>query len=70
MNSEELKNALLKGSPVEYDGLTYKVTFKCVSAIIYRNKNGKIDISAEVLDKNNNSVCYVDPIKLKEVQHA
>lgn len=69
MNSEELKNALLKGSPVEYDGNTFKVTFKCVTAIIYRNKGGKIDISAEVLDKNNNSVCYVDPIKLKEVNH-
>lgn len=65
MNSEELKNALLNGFPVDYDG----ITFKCVSAIVYRNKNGKIDISAEVLDKNNNSVCYVDPRKLKEVQN-
>lgn len=65
MSNEELKNALLKGFPVEYDGITYKR----VSAIVYRNKGGKIDISAEVLDKNNNSVCYVDPLKLKEVHH-
>lgn len=63
MSNEELKNALLSGFPVEYNGITYK----CVTAIVYRNKGGKIDISAEVLDKNNNSVCYVDPKALKEV---
>jgi hypothetical protein len=63
MSNEELKNALLNGFPVEYNGILYK----CVTAIVYRNKGGKIDISAEVLDKNNNSVCYVDPKALKEV---
>jgi hypothetical protein len=63
MSNEEPKNALLNGFPVECNGIAYK----CVSAIVYRNKGGKIDISAEVLDKNNNSVCYVDPKGLKEV---
>ncbi len=68
MNNEELKAALISGVPVKANiaGLG-TIEFERVSAIIYRNKNGKFDISAEVLDKNKNSVCIVSPAKLKEV---
>lgn len=63
MSNEELKGALLSRCPVEHNGIKYK----CVSAIIYRNKGGKLSISAEVQDIKSNSVCIVDAEKLKEV---
>ena len=69
MNAEELKNALLSGCPVEYKSLdNTRIKFKCVSAIIYRNKGGKISISAEVADRKAKSVCIVAIDRLKEVQ--
>lgn len=46
MTNEELKAALVSGCPVESGGIVYK----CVSAIIYRYRNRKLDISAEVTD--------------------
>lgn len=70
MNNEELKAALLSGCPVEYNSLdNTRIKFKCVTAIIYRRKKNskKLDISAEVKDACNNSVCIVDPKRLKEV---
>lgn len=51
MTNDELKEALFSGCQVEHRGIVYK----CVSAIIYRNKGGKLDISAELLDKNENN---------------
>lgn len=63
MTNEELKAALFSGCPVEHD----RVTYKCVSAIIYRNRGGKLDISAELLDKNNNSISIVNPARVKKV---
>lgn len=63
MTNEQLKEALFSGCQVEYRGIIYK----CVSGIIYRNKGGKLDISAELMDKNNNSVSIVNPAKAKEV---
>lgn len=63
MNNEELKSALFDRCPVEHNGIKYK----CVSAIIYRNKGGRLSISAEVQDIKSNSVCIVDAEKLKEV---
>lgn len=63
MTNEELKAALFSCCPVEHNGIVYK----CVSGIIYRNKGGKLDISAELLDKNNNSISIVNPAKVKEV---
>ena len=69
MNNEELKAALLSGCPVEYKALDdTRIKFKCVTAIIYRRKKTKLDISAEVKDACNNSVCIVDPKRLKEVK--
>ncbi len=64
MTNEELKAALFSGCPVEHNGIVYK----CVSGIIYRNKGGKLDISAELMDKNLNSVSIVNPERVKEVK--
>lgn len=63
LTNEQLKEALFSGCQVEHRGITYK----CVSGIIYRNKGGKLDISAELLDKNGNSVSIVEPYLIKEV---
>lgn len=63
MTNEQLKEALFSGCQVEHRGIIYK----CVSGIIYRNKGGKLDISAELLDKNGNSVSIVEPYLIKEV---
>lgn len=53
MNNEELRAALLSGEPVQCRDSTYK----CVSAIIYRNGGkGSVYIQAELTDKNGNSV--------------
>ncbi|OGO90320.1 MAG: hypothetical protein A2Y17_12185 [Clostridiales bacterium GWF2_38_85] len=61
MDSQELKQALLDGSPVSCNGINYK----CVSAIIYRAANGKIFTAAELLDKNRNSVSIVEPARVE-----
>ena len=53
----------MNGQPVEHNGIVYK----CVSAIIKRNKNGKPVYTAELTDRNNNSVSIVEPTKIKEV---
>lgn len=63
MTNEQLKEVLFSGCQVEHRGIIYK----CVSGIIYRNKGGKLDISAELLDKNGNSVSIVEPYLIKEV---
>ena len=63
LTNEQLKEALFSGCQVEHRGIIYK----CVSGIIYRNKGGKLDISAELLDKNGNSVSIVEPYLIKEV---
>ena len=52
MTNEELKNALFSGEPVRYNGITYRK----ISAIIYRADRGQLLISAELLDACGNSV--------------
>lgn len=63
MTNEEIKNALFSGCQVEHNGIIYK----CVSTIIYRLRDGKLVLSAELLDKNCNSVSIVDASRVKEV---
>lgn len=66
MSNEELKQSLLGKLPViltHADG--HEGEYKCVSAIIYRNKGGKIAVSAELLDKNENCVVCCDPKKVR-----
>lgn len=55
MNGEELKDALLKKYPVCANGIEYK----CLTAVIYREQDGRIMMSAELLDKTGRSVSIV-----------
>lgn len=53
MTNEEAKEAFFKGRPVKCNGIFYV----CISAIIYRKgEKGELIISAELLDKKENSV--------------
>ncbi len=66
MTNEELKNALMKGVEVEYEGIIYKR----VSAIIYRMVEGKIVVLAEIEDKNaKSSLIVASATKLKGVKN-
>lgn len=67
MTHEELKEALVSQRAVTHQShpLDPVTEYKCVSAIIYRIKNGKLDISAELLDYNGRSTSIVD---IKTVQ--
>ena len=61
MTNEEAKTALLRRTPVTFNGINYSY----ISAIIYRyDKNNNLLISAELTDKNNRSVIIA---KLKDV---
>ncbi len=65
MTNDELKAALLARSPViltHTDG--HAAEYSRVTAIIYRERNGRVDVSAEVLDKNGRGVVVCDPKKL------
>lgn len=57
MTNEELKEALLQRFPVVCRGITYDH----ISAIIYRATNGRIVVTAELMDKNGNSVTIAAP---------
>lgn len=53
MTNDEAKTALVKRTPISYNGIPYAY----ISAIIYRyDKNGNLLISAELTDKNKHSV--------------
>lgn len=61
MDNDELKNAMFKGLPVEYQDME----FLRISAIIYRaDKTGKLWVQVELMDKNNNSVAIAAPEKV------
>ena len=55
MTAEEIKDALLKKYAVCAGGIEYR----CVNAVIYREKDGRIAVSGELLDKCKNSVTIV-----------
>lgn len=54
MSNTELKDALLSACPVEYGGIEYLR----VEEIVYRCRNGKIVVSAGLLDKNGKCLVY------------
>lgn len=56
MTSDEAKQAFFNDDPVESQGITYR----CISALIYRRKDGKTVLSLELQDKNRNSVTIAD----------
>lgn len=66
MDNTSLKEALQSGEAVLLtNGDGSESEYKCVSAIVYRVRNGKIIVSAEVTDKNGRSVLFCDPQKLR-----
>ncbi len=62
MTAEEIKDALLKKYPVSAHGIEYR----CVNAVIYRERDGRIMVSGELLDKNNHSVTIVSLDKIEK----
>lgn len=64
MDSNEIKDALLKGYPVEYGGRKYD----CVSGIIYRKGEKGISVTLELLDRKHNSITVCQPSKVKKVE--
>ena len=66
MDHEQLKNALLNKKPVIYtDKRGEESEYKCVSAIRYTEKNGRVVVSAEITDLYANSITVCDPEKLR-----
>lgn len=69
MNNTELKEALFNQRPVILKTILLgDVEYSKVSALIYRAADGKTQISAELYDKNSNSVIVALPkyIRYKE----
>ena len=62
MTAEEIKDALLKKYPVRANG----IDFLCVTAVIYREKDGRVTVSGELLDKNRHSVTIVSLDKIEK----
>ena len=63
MTGEALKNAFLSGVPVMYNNhqsisslYDHTIRYSRIEAIIYRYINGKLVVSAELLDDNKLSV--------------
>ncbi len=67
MTNAEIKNALFNRRPVIADlGINGELTFARVYGIIYRaGKNGKVDVSVELMDKNENSLVITSPDKIR-----
>lgn len=71
MTNDELKEALITKRPVIATILSIgDIEYRCVRSIIYRFDNGELKISAELLDRNANSVTTVaaEQIRFKEGQ--
>ena len=61
MDKTEAKDAFLAQRPVVHQGITYKK----ISALIYRIKSGAVSLSLELIDKNDNSVTIAAPEKVE-----
>ena len=62
MTADEAKQSLFSQTPVTYNGIQYRK----MTAIIYRvGENGNLIVSAELLDKSENSVTYA---QIKDVR--
>ena len=62
MTSQELKKALVNRKPVIFKRVNGdRLEYAYISGIIYRMKNGKLDVSAELMDKSLHSVTIVSP---------
>ncbi len=67
MTNAELKEALFNRRPVVADlGIHGEFIFARVYGIIYRaGNNGKIDVSVELMDKNENSLVVASPDRIR-----
>lgn len=66
MDNKELKQALFDAGPVLYNGIKYQK----VHGILYRVVSGKLCISAELLDFNNNCLVYAPAAKVESIKEA
>lgn len=64
MTMEELKTAFFDQTPVASGGITYK----CISALIYRRSKKGLVIQAELLDKCGHSVTIITPERINFVK--
>lgn len=62
MTGEELKQALINKKPVIFTRVNGdRLEYAYVSGIIYRIKNERVSVSAELMDKSLHSVTIVSP---------
>lgn len=61
MTTEEVKKAIINKEQVRYTDITYTV-----QALIYRYRGNKWRVTAELLDKNNNSISIADIKKIEK----
>ena len=70
MTSEEIKQAMINGSPVRYKGVDYEG----ITAYIYRRiidrHTGKVSfiLQCELLDRSGNAVVVVDARKVEMIK--
>ena len=65
MTNAELKDALIKGYPIMYKNVYgEEIEYKCVSAIIYKTKNGRVKIETE-LTHAQGYVLTCDPAQIR-----
>ncbi|NEZ43497.1 hypothetical protein [Paenibacillus alvei] len=64
MTSEELKEVMTHGVPVEHRGITYSH----ISAIIYRKSETGMFMQVELLDKTRNSVVIASPVEVRRLE--
>jgi len=66
MTGEELKGAFKAGTPVINGGITYK----CVSAIIYRRSGNGVIIQAELQDRSGHSITIAEASRVEPAKGA
>lgn len=64
MTMEELKTAFFNQTPVASGSITYK----CVSALIYRRSKKALVVQAELLDKCGHSVTIITPDRISFIK--
>lgn len=66
MDNKELKQALYDGYPVRFNGIKYRKVY----GIEYRIVSGKLCVTAELLDYNNNCLVYAPAAKVETIKEA
>lgn len=64
MTVEEAKAAFMSGEGVTYQGIEYK----CISALIYRRREGHVEMTLELLDRRANSVTIASRDKVETLK--